>query len=58
MDKQQILDKIRAILSGIDRTETEGGWWETSTGAAFGADVLQQIETLLNEPGGPDEPEI
>ena len=50
MDKQQLLDKIRAILDGIDRTETDGdGWWETSTGAAFGSEVLRKIEDAFNE---------
>lgn len=50
MDKQQLLDKILAILDGIDRTETDrNGWWETSTGAAFGAGILKQIEDTIND---------
>ena len=30
---------VNKILKGIDETETEAteGWWETSTGAEFGA---------------------
>jgi hypothetical protein len=34
-----------ALLNGIDQTETESpdGWWETSTGADFGAGILAAI---------------
>lgn len=34
-----------ALLKGIDQTESESddGWWETSTGAKFGAGVLAAI---------------
>jgi hypothetical protein len=50
MDKQQLLDKLWQILDGIDRTETDrDGWWETSTGATFGAGVLRQIEDAFRE---------
>lgn len=38
-------EEILWLLSGIDQTETEapGGWWETSTGAKFGARILEAI---------------
>jgi hypothetical protein len=45
----QLIDKIKVILKGIDQTEIESadGWWETSTGAKFGAEALKQILELL-----------
>ena len=36
-------ERILALLKGIDLTEEEGGWWETSTGANFGKDVINKI---------------
>lgn len=38
-------EEILWLLSGIDQTETDapGGWWETSTGAKFGARILEAI---------------
>lgn len=41
------LEKIKQILSGIDKTEMEGGWWETSDYAKFGAEKLAQIDKVL-----------
>lgn len=40
---------IKHILRGIDRTETEDeeGWWETSTGAAFGEQKLRELLAAL-----------
>ena len=46
---------IRRALRGIDQTETDDpdGWWETSTGAEFGARRLQAaIDAALAQPGG------
>lgn len=39
------LDELREILRGIDKTdgESDDGWWETSTGAEFGADKLAEV---------------
>lgn len=36
---------ITMLLHGIDRTQTDSpdGWWETSTGAEFGAGILKAI---------------
>lgn len=44
-------ERLTFILNGIDRVETdgEGGWWETSMGAAFGAVKLNKLEALLAE---------
>lgn len=38
-------EAILQMLKGIDRTETEypDGWWETSAGADFGAELLAAI---------------
>lgn len=37
-------ERIVSLLRGIDKTEDDGGWWATSTGAEFGADILRKIE--------------
>lgn len=44
------LEQIKAILEGIDKTEGESddGWWETSSGAEFGAKQLAAIEALFS----------
>jgi hypothetical protein len=46
-----IREQFEAITVGIDKTEgdTEHGWWETSSGAEFGADVKGQLEHLLHQ---------
>ena len=38
--------RIAGLLRGIDMQQTDdsAGWWETSTGAAFGAEVLRKIK--------------
>jgi hypothetical protein len=38
-------ERIIKILKGIDQTETESedGYWETSVGAEFGANIIKQI---------------
>lgn len=41
---------ILEILDGIDKAETDrrnGGWWETSQGAEFGARKLKEIQAIL-----------
>lgn len=42
---------LRKILSGIDELQTDSrdGWWETSTGANFGAGKLKEVEILLEQ---------
>jgi hypothetical protein len=43
-----LIEQIKELLKGIDQVETEPyGWWETSTGAAFGAKKLQELIALL-----------
>jgi hypothetical protein len=46
-----LLVEIERILYGIDKTELEcsAGWWETSTGAEYGARKLEKIRNLLKE---------
>ena len=47
-----MIEVIKDILTGIDQTgiESSDGWWETSTGAKFGAEKLKQIEEALAQP--------
>jgi len=46
------MSKLTKILAGIDKTETESdnGWWETSTGAEFGRGKLEEIKALKLSP--------
>lgn len=43
-------ETIIAMLKGIDQTECESadGWWETSTGAEFGAGIIADIRARGN----------
>ncbi len=43
-------EKLEQILDGIDKTEIEyeNGWWETSTGAEFGAKKKQELTQLID----------
>ena len=47
--------ELRSIVDGIDRDETEDddGWWETSTGAEFGAERLRHLERLIERLASP-----
>lgn len=46
-----MIEQIEKILEGIDKTEMEdeNGWWETSTGAEFGAQKLEELKKLVRE---------
>lgn len=49
-------ERVVALLDGIDRTQDDGGWWETSTGAEHGAAILAAIragsvDTHTDTPG-------
>ena len=50
MDKGLLFLRIKKILEGIDQEETESdkGYWETSTGAKFGAKKLEEIKKLID----------
>jgi hypothetical protein len=47
---EELLSKIDALLDGIDRDESheDGGWWETSEGASFGAAKLRELKELIS----------
>ena len=49
----ELIEKIRALLKGINETENESddGWWETSTGADFGHQKLVALIDLVDPPG-------
>lgn len=46
----EVKRRIMSLLKGIDQRESDhdGGWWETSTGAEFGAGVKARIEAELD----------
>jgi len=47
-----MIDKLNEILIGIDQDECDNkndGWWETSTGAKFGAKKLKEVQDLLKK---------
>lgn len=43
-------EDIERLLIGIDKTEyvSSAGWWETSTGAKYGARILAKIKELFD----------
>lgn len=47
---EQEREAVIGLLKGIDKTEIESadGWWETSSGAEFGAGVLDAIRARSN----------
>lgn len=50
LDHYSMFDVVASILDGIDRTELEDGWWETSTGAESGREALEKIRAaMLNQ---------
>ena len=44
-----LIEDIKELLKGIDQTENESddGWWETSTGAEFGRNRLNNLIELI-----------
>jgi hypothetical protein len=52
----RLIENIRDILKGIDKDtcQDKDGWWETSTGAEFGAKKLKEIEYLVKNCSIPD----
>ena len=51
-----MIEKIRQTLKGIDKDicQDKDGWWETSTGAEFGAKKLKEIDELVKNCSIPD----
>lgn len=49
MTKTEALDRLKAILAGIDQNEMDSdvGWWETTSGSEFGARRLAEVESLI-----------
>lgn len=47
----EIRQELTSILKGIDKTETESdeGWWETSSGAEFGRNKLKEVLNLIDK---------
>ena len=50
MNKTQAIELIKANLNGIQLTQTQSslGWWETSTGAEFGKQKLDEIIFIVS----------
>lgn len=46
-EHHSMLDVVTSILDGIDRIELDDGWWETSTGAEFGKEKLEEIRAAM-----------
>jgi len=48
-ERLELFDSIKTVLKGIDQTETdtEQGWWETSTGAEFGWRKMEELKELI-----------
>lgn len=48
-ERLDLFDKIKEILKGIDQTEseTEHGWWSTSTGAEFGWRKMEELKEVI-----------
>jgi len=46
-----MIDKINEILKGIDKDQcsSDDGWWETSSGAEFGANKLKEVQDLVKK---------
>lgn len=51
MTPDQAEAQVREMLKGIDSDESahSEGWWETSTGAAFGAEKLAGVIALVRQ---------
>ena len=51
MDKKKLIDEIKFILAGIDKDETADpeGWWETRSGANFGAEKLADVIAAIGK---------
>jgi hypothetical protein len=46
-----LIEQIKELLKGIDQTESESndGWWETSTSADFGKEKLKELLALVEK---------
>lgn len=42
-----VKEELEAILSGIDKEDQDGGWWETTQGAEHGLSVKIKLTNLF-----------
>jgi hypothetical protein len=51
MNRDEALRRLDGIIDGIDQDECayKEGWWETSTGAEFGARIKQDLHRFVDE---------
>lgn len=49
MNQEEREKRFDEIIDGIDKTDSEqvNGWWETSTGAKFGAEKKEEIKAFI-----------
>jgi hypothetical protein len=45
----QLIEQVKELLKGIDQDQSKSaeGWWETSTGASFGKEKLEELINLI-----------
>lgn len=58
LEHYSMFDVVASILDGIDRTELEDGWWETSTGAESGREALEKIRAAMLAAAPHDTPAL
>ena len=48
---QEANGELNDVVRGIDTTEVDDdrGWWETSVGAEFGAEVKKKLESFIKQ---------
>ena len=46
---QGLLKRLDEIVDGIDRDESDGGWWETEKGVELGKTTLRELRQLVTE---------
>lgn len=55
MTREEAIKRLHQITQGITLCDgSDDAWWETSTGAEFGACALNELEKLIEELMRPD----
>ena len=51
VSRKKLIASVKEILKGIDELEGESddGWWETSTGAEFGYNKLEDVIIAIED---------
>lgn len=49
MKNQDWEKDVNTLLKGIDSADIDDAWWETSTGAEFGAKKLTSLKVLIQK---------